>query len=42
MHYLDVVQCAVLANTYHGIVDLIMNEYAYAGQGHTLHSSGQN
>ena len=37
----DVVQCAALVNTNHGYVDLIMNEYAYYGRGHTIHSSGQ-
>ena len=38
---LDVVQCAVLLQTKHGIVHLIMNEYACYGKGHTIHSSGQ-
>ena len=38
---LDIVQCAVLVNTNHGYVNLIMNEYAYYGKGHTIHSSGQ-
>ena len=38
---LDIVQCAALVNTNHGIVKLIMNEYAYYGKGHTIHSSGQ-
>ena len=38
---LDIVQCAVLVNTKYGIVNLIMNEYAYYGKGHTIHSSGQ-
>ena len=38
---LDVVQCAALVETNHGIVNLIMNEYAYYGNGHTIHSSGQ-
>ena len=38
---LDVVQCAALVETNHGIVDLIMNEYACSGKGHTTHSSGQ-
>ena len=37
----DIVQCAALVNTNHGIVNLIMNEYAYFGEGHTIHSSGQ-
>ena len=38
---LDVVQCAALVETSHGIVNLIMNEYACYGKGHTIHSSGQ-
>ena len=38
---LDVVQCAALVETSHGIVDLIMHEYACYGKGHTIHSSGQ-
>ena len=38
---LDVVQCAALVETNHGIVNLILNEYACYGKGHTLHSSGQ-
>ena len=38
---LDIVQCAALVNTNHGYVSLIMNEYAYYGKGHTIHSSGQ-
>ena len=38
---LDVVQCAALIETNHGIVNLIMNVYAGYGQGHTIHSSGQ-
>ena len=38
---LDVVQCAVLIETNHGIFNLIMNEYACYGKGHTIHSSGQ-
>ena len=37
---LDVVQCATLVETNHGIVNLIMNEYACYGTGHTIHSSG--
>ena len=40
-HELQVVQCAALVETNHGIVNLIMNEYAYYGKGHTIHSSGQ-
>ena len=31
---LDVVQCAALVETNHGIVKLIMNEYACYGKGH--------
>ena len=38
---LDLVQCAALAQTNHGIVNLIMNEYAYYCEGHSIHSSGQ-
>ena len=38
---LDIVQCAALINTNHGIVNLIMTGYAYYGKGHTIHSSGQ-
>ena len=38
---LDVVQCAALVETNHGIVNLTMNEYACYGKGHTIHSSGQ-
>ena len=38
---LDVVQCAALVETNHGIVSLIMNEYACYGMGHTIHSSGE-
>ena len=38
---LDVVQCAALVQTNHGIVNLILNEYACYGEGHTIHSSGQ-
>ena len=38
---LDIVQCAALVNTNHGIVNLIMNEYADYGKGHSIHSSGQ-
>ena len=34
-------QCAALVKTNHGYVNLIMNEYAYYGKGHTIHSSGQ-
>ena len=40
-HGLDVVQCAALVETNHGIVNLIINEYACYGKGHTIHSSGQ-
>ena len=38
---LDVLQCAALVETNHGIVNLIMNEYACFGKGCTIHSSGQ-
>ena len=38
---LDVVQCEALVETNHGIVNLIMNEYACCGKRHTIHSSGQ-
>ena len=38
---LDIVQCAALVKTNYGYVNLIMNEYAYYGKGHTIHSSGQ-
>ena len=38
---LDVVQCAALVETNHGIVNLIMNEYVCYGKRHTIHSSGQ-
>ena len=38
---LDIVQCAALVNTNHGIVNLIMNEYACYGKGQSIHSSGQ-
>ena len=41
IHGLDVVQCAALVATNHGIVNLITNEYACYGKGHTIHSSGQ-
>ena len=38
---LDIEECAALAETNHGCVNLIMNEYAYYGKGHTIHSAGQ-
>ena len=38
---LDMLQCAALVQTNHGIVNLIMNEYAFYGRGHSIHSSGQ-
>ena len=38
---LDVVQCSALVETNHDIVNLIVNEYACCGLGHTIHSSGQ-
>ena len=34
-------QGAALVQTNHGMVNLIMNEYAYYGRGHSIHSSGQ-
>ena len=41
MNGLDIVQSAALVKTNHRYVNLIMNEYAYYGKGHTIHSSGQ-
>ena len=38
---LDLVQCVVLVQTNHGLVNLIMSEYAYYGRAHSIHSSGQ-
>ena len=38
---LDVVQCAALLETNHGIGNLFMKEYACYGKGCTIHSSGQ-
>ena len=38
---LDIVQCAALLSTNHGYANLIMNEHAYYGKGHTIHSAGQ-
>ena len=38
---LNPVQCAALVDTNHGIVNLIMSEYAYYGRGPNTHSSGQ-
>ena len=38
---LDVVRCAALVETNHGIVNMNMNEYACYGKGHTIHSSEQ-
>ena len=38
---LDLVQCAALVDTSHGIVNLMMHEYAYYGRGLSIHSSGQ-
>ena len=32
---LDIVQCAAPVKTNHGYVNIIMNEYAYYGKGHT-------
>ena len=41
LHGLDIVQWAALVKTNHGYVNLILNEYAYYGKGHTINSSGQ-
>ena len=38
---LVLVQCAAPVHTNHGIVNLIMNEYAYYGRNDSIHSSGQ-
>ena len=38
---LDLVQCAALVQTNHDMVNLIMNEVAYYGRGHSIHSLGQ-
>ncbi len=38
---LDIVQCAALVQSNHGLVNVILNEYAYYGKGHTIHSPGQ-
>ena len=38
---LDLVQCAALVQSNHGMVNLIMNEYAFYGRGHSINSSGQ-
>ena len=38
---LEQAQCAALVDTNHGMVNLIMNEYAYYRRGHSIHSSGQ-
>ena len=38
---LDLVQCEALVQTNHGIINLIMNEYAYYGIGHCILSSCQ-
>ena len=35
------VQCAALVQTNHGMVDLIIYEYASYGRGHSIHSSVQ-
>ena len=35
------VQCTALVETNHGILNLIMNQHACYGKGHTIHSSGQ-
>ncbi|KAL7577287.1 hypothetical protein ACA910_002031 [Epithemia clementina (nom. ined.)] len=38
---LDIVTCAGIININHGRIVLIMNEYAYYGQGNLIHSAGQ-
>ena len=38
---LDLLQCAALVQTNYGTVNLIINEYAYYGRGHSIHSSGE-
>lgn len=38
---LDLVSCTAVINTNHGNVILIINEYAYFGQGNIIHASGQ-
>ena len=38
---LDLVQSTALVQTNHGLVNLIMNEYAYYGRPHSIHSSGE-
>ncbi len=38
---LDVVQCVALVKTDIGLINLIMNEYAYYGKGNSIHASGQ-
>ena len=38
---LELVQCAALVQANHGMVNLIMNEYAYYGRGHSIHSLWQ-
>ena len=37
---LGLVQCAAMVQTNHGMVNPIMNEYAYYGRCHSIHSSG--
>ena len=39
---LEIVQCAALVQTQHGIVNLILNEYTCSGQGPTIHSFWPN
>ena len=36
---LDLVQCAALVQTNHGMFNIIMNEYAYYGRSHSIHPS---
>ena len=42
MQNLDIEQCTALVPTQLGIVNIIMNEYAYSGQGTTIHSFWAN
>ena len=38
---LDIVQCGALVQRNHGLINDIMNEYVYYGQGTSIHSSAQ-
>ena len=35
---LDIATCVALIKTNHGIVNMLMHEYAYYGRGNTIHS----